>query len=120
MTCLAEWLQWPAMPLEGHWERQNTPIRQLTRREWVAVLIGTVLAVAAVVALLVGFGSKSRPAPGPGCIRATISHVMGAEELNACDAHARRICADAAGDGDPNAVAILAACRQAGVGTARQ
>ena len=43
----------------------------------------------AVVALIVATAGKSRPAPGPGCIRATIAHVMGGEELNACGARAK-------------------------------
>lgn len=108
------------MPLEGHWERQTTRVRQLTSREKVALWVGLLLSSAAVVALLVGFGSKDRPEPAPGCIRAPIAHVMGAEELNACGAHARSICADAAADADPNAIEILDACRAAGVAASKR
>ena len=107
------------MPLEGHWERQNTRLRQLTTRERAALLAGSVLTVAAIATLILAFAGDSQPPPGPGCIRAKVAHVMGAEELNACGVHARHICAGAAADTDPNALAIQAACRNAGVSTAK-
>ncbi|HEY7151430.1 MAG TPA: hypothetical protein VH391_07090 [Solirubrobacterales bacterium] len=102
------------MPLEGHWERTRSPLRQLSERERI-VAIATILATAlAVVVLVVATAGKSRPAPGPGCIRATIAHVMGAEELNACGERAERICTRNASLQDPNALAIQEACRKAG------
>ena len=102
------------MPLEGHWQRTRRPLRKLSRRERI-VAISTVVATAlAIVLLIAATAGKSRPEPGPGCIRATIAHVMGGEELNACGAHARRICAQNATLEDPNAISIQASCRQAG------
>jgi hypothetical protein len=103
------------VPLEGHWERQSTPLRRLTPRERITVLIGLLVTIAAVAALLVVYGNEDQPAPGPGCIRAEIAHVMGAEQLNACGARARSLCVDAATDSDPNAAEIRSACREAGL-----
>jgi hypothetical protein len=103
-----------AMPLEGHWQRTRRPLRKLSRRERI-VAIGTVVATAlAIVLLIAATAGNSRPEPGPGCIRATIAHVMGGEELNACGARASRLCAQNATPQDPNAVSIQEACREAG------
>jgi hypothetical protein len=103
------------MPLEGHWERQTTPLRRLTTRERMLVLAGVLVTIVAIAALLVVYGNEDQPAPAPGCIRAEIAHVMGAEQLNACGARARSLCADAAADTDPNAGEIRDACSEAGL-----
>jgi|SRR6266536_6635899 len=103
------------MPLEGHWERQTTPLRRLSPRERVVVIAATVLTLAAVAVLIAAFAGKDQAPPGPGCIRADIAHVMGAEQLNLCGTRARRACANAAGNPDPNAGKIRAACREAGL-----
>jgi hypothetical protein len=101
------------MPLEGQWRRANTPLRHLTRRErWVAA-IATLAVTGAVVLLIALTAGNSRPAPGPGCIRATVPHVMGAEQLNACGQRARRVCAQHASDSDPGSLAIAESCRKA-------
>jgi hypothetical protein len=103
------------MPLEGQWERANTPLRQLGTRERLVAIAGALVVVAAVVVLLVATGGKSQSPPGPGCIRATIPHVMGAEQLNACGQRARQLCARSANASDPGARAIDASCREAGI-----
>jgi hypothetical protein len=102
------------MPLEGHWERTRRPLRQLSRRERVVAIVTIAATAIAVVALIAATAGKSRPAPGPGCIRATIAHVMGGEELNACGSRARRICARNEALQDPNALSINESCRKAG------
>jgi hypothetical protein len=102
------------MPLEAHWQRTRKPLRELTKRERI-VAIGTMVAAAlAIVVLIAATAGRSRPEPGPGCIRATIAHVMGGEELNACGARARAICARNATLADPNALSIQASCRKVG------
>lgn len=103
------------MPLEGHWRRTRTPIRRLTRRERLAVAWGTAATIVAIVVLVVATAGNSRPAPGPGCIRAMIPHVMGASELNLCGEHARRACAQHADETDPGSLSIQASCRKAGI-----
>ncbi|MGH2925656.1 MAG: hypothetical protein ACRDK1_06745 [Solirubrobacterales bacterium] len=102
------------MPLEAHWERTRRPLREVGRRERIVVIITVVATALAVLVLIAATAGKTRPAPGPGCIRAPIAHVMGAEELNACGAHAKRICVQNASLHDPNALAIQASCRTAG------
>ncbi len=101
------------MPLEGHWERTTTPLYKLTRRERIVALAATAITVAVLAAILVASAGNTRPAPGPGCIRALTPNVMGAEELNACGARARRLCAKFAGDDDPVGDAVEASCREA-------
>ena len=81
------------MPLEGHWQRTRRPLRKLSRRERIVAIVTIVATALAIVVLIVATAGSSRPEPGPGCIRATIAHVMGGEELNACGARARRLCA---------------------------
>jgi hypothetical protein len=102
------------MPLEGHWERTRRPLRSVAKRERIVAIVTTVVTAAAIVVLVVATAGKSRPEPGPGCIRATIAHVMGGEELNACGGHAKRVCARNAELEDPNALSIQEACRNAG------
>jgi hypothetical protein len=102
------------MPLEGHWQRTRRPLRELTSRERIVAIVTIVATVLAIVVLIVATAGSSRPEPGPGCIRATIAHVMGGEELNACGDHAKRLCARNATLSDPNALSIQASCREAG------
>ena len=103
------------MPLEGHWGRVNTPVRALTRRERLVAIVATAFTTIAVAAIVIGAAGSSRPAPGPGCIRANVAMVMGAEELNLCGGRAKRACAAHAGDPDPVSRTIEAECRDAGV-----
>jgi hypothetical protein len=103
------------MPLEGHWQRVNTPLRRLSGRERNIAIVAVAVTLAAVVVLVVATVGKTRPEPGPGCIRAQIPHVMGAETLDACGARARQICSARAGDTDPGAIAVQESCRQAGL-----
>lgn len=103
------------MPLEGHWRRINTPLRRLSVRERNIAIAAVGVTLAACVALIIATLGNSTPAPGPGCIRATIPHVMGGETLNACGGRAKRICDARAGDTDPGARAIQESCRQAGL-----
>src|ERR1700743_2887584 len=85
------------MPLEGHYERQTTPLRKLKKREiWgaasiIAVTLGTVFT-------LVPFtgASNSNPAPAIGCINPTVAGIVGAETINACGQEAVDLCSHAA------------------------
>jgi|SRR3954447_14622386 len=98
------------MPLEGHYERQTTPLRKLTPRELKAafgVLGATLAALAAVVALTLG----DSPAPvGAGCIRPTVAGIVGAETINACGSEAVEVCAHAAEFSGARAETIVADC----------
>ncbi len=103
------------MPLEGHYERQTTPLYKLTSRELKAAfgaLAVTVIAMLAIVALT---ASDSNPAPAQGCINPTVAGVVGAETLNACGQQAIEICSHASNYTGPRAETILGNCEQQGV-----
>jgi hypothetical protein len=103
------------MPLEGHWERVNTPVRRLTRRERTVVLVGVLATAAVVLALVLGTVGNSRPAPAPGCIYAIVPGPTGAMPVDACGARAKGICVRHVTGEDPPSRAIRADCRRAGL-----
>ena len=103
------------MPLEGHWNRVNTPVRQLTSRERriVAAALAFVAALTLAIVLLVATAStKATPA---GCIDTIVPSVMGGQPVTACGKQARAICASHVHGTDPGSHAILADCRRAGI-----
>jgi hypothetical protein len=106
-----------AMPLEqGHWQRTNTPLRRLTRRERNVVVGGLAATVVAVLAIVVGGSAgDSHPGPAPGCVRALVAGPTGGEMVNACGTKARALCAHTATFEGPRAEAILASCRADGI-----
>jgi hypothetical protein len=104
------------MPLEGHWARQNTPVRALAKgeRRLVAWLGGAiaVLCVAAVAAIVFLGGSS---AAKQGCIEATIASTTGGARYHACGKKAVATCRAAAAGTDASAAGVRAACRRAGI-----
>jgi hypothetical protein len=102
------------VPLEGHWERVNTPLRRLTRRERNIAIAAVVASFAVILALVLATVGDSRPAPSPGCIYAIVPGVMGATAIDACGNQAKAICADHATDHRPGSNAVRASCRRAG------
>lgn len=105
------------MPLEGHYERVNTPIRKLTARERkaaVSVLAVTVVALLAVVFATVGDDGEPIPA---GCFRTSVAGIVGAQTVSACGAEAEARCAHAARFDDPRSNKIVAACEEQGIST---
>jgi hypothetical protein len=103
------------MPLEGHYERQTTPLYKLSSREIKAA--ASVLAVTLVALLAVVFataGDSSPPTP-QGCIKATVAGVVGAETISGCGAEARAKCAQAARFDGPRAETVVAECEAQGV-----
>jgi hypothetical protein len=103
------------MPLEGHYERQTTPLYKLSSRELKAAfgaLAVTLVAVIAVVAFTVG---DSNPAPAKGCISSEVAGKVGAEMINACGQEAVKVCSHAAKFTGPRAETIIADCRAQGV-----
>ncbi len=104
------------MPLEGHYERQTTPLYKLSRREiWVA---GSIVAVTLLTFLaIVAFtgASNSNPAPAQGCINPTVAGIVGAETLNACGQQAVDICTHASEYSGARAETIIDNCTQQAV-----
>jgi hypothetical protein len=103
------------MPLEGHWQKQNTPLRKLGGRErgvGLAVLAVTVVALLAVVGATAG---DSNPPTPKGCIRANVAGVVGAETISGCGAEAEAKCAHAALYESPRAHTVVAECERQGI-----
>jgi hypothetical protein len=79
------------MPLEGHWQRQNTPLRALARRELRALVAAAVL-IAAIVAIVVATSGGSSGVKA-GCLDVTVASTTGGARVHACGAEAKRFCA---------------------------
>ena len=104
------------MPLEGHYERQNTPLYKLSRREiWVATSIVAVTLLTVIVMVAFTGASNSNPAPAQGCINPTVAGIVGAETLNACGQEAVDICTHASEYTGARADTIIDNCNKQGV-----
>ncbi len=103
------------MPLEGQWQRTQTPLRKLTHRERNVALGVLAATVVALVAILLVTAGDSRPGPGPGCIETVVAGRVGGELIHACGAEARATCARSATFDDPRARKIVESCREAGI-----
>ena len=102
------------MPLEGHWERVNTPLRSTTRREGRALIaVGAALAVLLVVTLVLSLRGGSS-ATRSGCINLTVPSTMGGATLHACGREAERWCRSDGPRQEALARQLRARCRQAG------
>jgi hypothetical protein len=103
------------MPLQGHWARVNTPVRQTTGRERRIVLAAVcLLAVAAIVGGIVAIGSSS-PATPAGCIHIEVPSTMGAGASNICgDKAISSFCGSPAAHSQPLNETALPKCREAG------
>jgi hypothetical protein len=98
------------MPLEGHYERQTTPLYKLTRREiWVAITIIAVTIVGT-VGIIVATAGDSNPPPELGCINPTVAGIVGAETLNRCGQEAVDTCSHAAEFTGARAETIVSDC----------
>jgi hypothetical protein len=104
------------MPLEGHYERQNTPLYKLSPREiWVAASIVAVTLVTIIAMVAFTGATNSNPAPVQGCINPTVAGIVGAETLNACGQEAVDICSHASEYTGARAETIIGNCEQQGV-----
>jgi hypothetical protein len=103
------------MPLEGHYERQTTPLYKLSRRELKAAFGALALTLVAVIAVIAFTVGDSNPAPARGCISTEVAGKVGGEMINACGAEARAICARTARFDGPRAETIVADCERQGV-----
>jgi pyrimidine deaminase RibD-like protein len=101
------------MPLEGHYERQTTPLYKLSRRE-VKVAVGIVLATLVTIVAMVAFTStgNTNPPPAIGCINPTVAGIVGAETLNRCGQEAVETCAHAAEFSGARAETIVTDCEK--------
>jgi Mn2+/Fe2+ NRAMP family transporter len=104
------------MPLEGHYERQNTPLYKLSSRE-ITVAVGIVAVTVVTIIAMVAFTgtSNSNPAPAQGCINPTVAGIVGAETLNACGQEAVNTCTHASEYSGARAETIVANCEKQAV-----
>jgi hypothetical protein len=103
------------MPLEGHYERQNTPLYKLSKRE-IKVAIGIIaVALISMIAVVAATAGDSNPPPVAGCINPTVAGIVGAETLNRCGQEAVDTCSHAAEYTGARAETIVANCNQQGV-----
>jgi hypothetical protein len=107
----------PAMPLEGHYQRVNTPLRRLTKRERNVAAIVLAITVVAILVLMLApaSSSTSNAAAGPGCIYAVVAGRTGGEPVSSCGAEAIELCRRALGSEGPWSEAVSGACLSAGV-----
>jgi hypothetical protein len=109
------------MPLEGHYEKVNTPLRRLTGRERAVLIAGVAITLVACLALLFLPAHNDRPlldengGHSAGCIEVAVAGRVGAEPIVGCGAKARFLCRRASGYAGPRPEAILDACDAAGV-----
>jgi hypothetical protein len=104
-----------AMPLEGHWQRTNTPLRRLTKRERNVVIAGLATTLIALAVLLLATAGNSQSPLPTGCISVPVAGRTGAELVHGCGMEAREICARAATRDDPGSEAIVASCGERGI-----
>ena len=111
----------PAMPLEGHYRRVNTPLRKLTARERNVLIAGLAVTVIAVLALLFVPAHNERPlldengGARHGCIEVAVAGRVGAEPIVGCGTKAQQICRRSASFDSPRSTTITDACSEAGV-----
>jgi len=103
------------MPLQGQWERQHTPIRELPSRvRKTLAVIAAMLVIGTVVTLY--FMLSNSDASSAGCVDVTVPSTMGAGSIHACGQAAENLCRGQLGrsESDPYARAAHLACRRAG------
>jgi hypothetical protein len=94
------------MPVEGQFERANTPLSRRDKR-----LLGAlaVVAAAGVAAVGIAFATHSSSS-GAGCVTVDVPSTMGGARLHNCGSAAHRFCRTQG----PRDVRIAAACRKQG------
>jgi len=103
------------MPLEGHWQRTNTPLRRLTKRERNVVVAGLATTLVAIAVLLLATAGGGEPTLGPGCIHVGVPGRTGGELVSGCGAEAKALCIRAARYEGRRAELVLDACRERGI-----
>jgi hypothetical protein len=100
------------MPLEGHYERQTTPLYKLNSREIKIASITFLVTIVAMVAVVIATVDDSNPPTPLGCIHAQTAGIVGAETISGCGAEAVAKCAHAARFDSPQASTVVAECEK--------
>jgi hypothetical protein len=103
------------MPLEGHYERQTTPLYKLSPREIKAAAAVLAITLAALLGVVLATVGDSAPATPQGCIKAAVAGVVGSETISGCGAEAKAKCAQAARYDSPRSETVVAECEAQGV-----
>jgi hypothetical protein len=112
------------VPLQGHWQRVNTPLRETTSRERLLVralltVLGIAVIAAVVVAIVTSGGSNGGGA-AEGCVRVDVPSTMGGSAIHACGSRAAQFCRGPVAH-DPSLSGVaLPRCREAGYSVAPQ
>lgn len=105
------------MPLEGHYERQTTPLYKLSSREIRAAAAVLAVTLVALMGVVIATAGDTGAPVKPGCFSASVAGIVGAQTVSACGAEAEARCAHAARFDDPRSNTIVAACEEQGIPT---
>jgi hypothetical protein len=109
------------MPLQGHWERVNTPLRATTVRERrILVIVGALLGAAALGAIIVAIATSRSGSSGSaatGCVRVEFPSTMGASASEICGSTAAEFCRSSAAESASLRESAQAQCREQGYPT---
>ena len=104
------------VPLEGHWERVNTPVRKLSERERRLVwIVGALVAATAAVAVVVAIATSG--SSNAGCVEVEVPGTMGAGVNRVCGQQAVTFCREGAPSMGPLRNVALQKCREQGYAT---
>jgi hypothetical protein len=101
---------------QGHYNETREPKVRNRRERWVFGLGGALIAIVIAATLFSLTSTQGKSANG--CLHFTYTFAMGGEQLNACGAKARRLCASPprlGGLGNGLAVGLRSACPEAGL-----
>jgi len=106
------------MPMQGHWKRVNTPLRETTRRERLLVRgLLTVLAAAAIASIIVLITTSGGSSGSGACVDVDVPSTMGGSAIHACGSEARTFCRGPLAHSSDLRARALAECRAAGFET---
>jgi hypothetical protein len=103
------------VPMEGHWKRVNTPLRETTARERLLVRgLLAVLAAAALAALVVLIATSGGSSGSSDCVDVDVPSTMGGSAIHACGSDARTFCSGPLAHSADLRARALPECRDAG------
>jgi hypothetical protein len=102
------------VPLQGHWQRVNTPLRKTTGRERLLVRAVAVVVGIAVVATIVVAIATNGSGTSPGCVQIDVPSTMGGSTIHVCDEKAAAFCRSSLAHQPPLNGTALPKCRAAG------
>jgi len=109
------------VPLEGHWQRINTPLRETTPRErllvrgLIAIFVSAaIVTVVVLIATCGGSGSVAGYSSGSHCVQVDVPSTMGGSGIHACGKDAATFCRGPLAHSSDLRGRALPACREAG------